>query len=112
MPASVSKGEADDAKTANFAKILDNAAEMSASRSQSGLNKQVRPSKYVASEEITLMFQLCNSGFVNTVDSLDHRVDRVLSFFSCRWNWDSPTPCPQASFIPPFSCGERGTLTR
>jgi hypothetical protein len=22
----------------------------------------------------------------------DHRVDRVLSFFSCQWNWDSPHP--------------------
>ncbi len=26
-----------------------------------------------------------------------HRVGRVLSFFSSRWNWDSPTP----SFTPP-----------
>ncbi len=37
-----------------------------------------------------------------------HRVGRVLSFFSSRWNWDSQTPHPQASVLPPplWSRGE------
>ncbi len=30
-----------------------------------------------------------------------HRVDRVLSFSSCRGNWDSPTPHPHAGVPPP-----------
>ncbi len=32
---------------------------------------------------------------------LDHRVDRVLSFFSSRRNWDSPTPSPAGECAPP-----------
>jgi hypothetical protein len=36
---------------------------------------------------------------------------RVLSFFSCRRNWDSPNPSPASEFIPPpFGTGGRGTL--
>ncbi len=31
----------------------------------------------------------------------EHRVDKVLGFFSSRPNWDSPTPSP----LPPFSSG-------
>ncbi len=31
-----------------------------------------------------------------------HRIGRVLSFFSSRRNWDSPTPHPQASMPPPL----------
>jgi hypothetical protein len=43
----------------------------------------------------------------------DHRVGRVLSFFSCRWNWDSPNPstarvCPP----PPWYRGEVHTRWR
>jgi hypothetical protein len=44
-----------------------------------------------------------------------HRVGRVLSFFSSRRNWDSPTPYPQASVpTPPFGWGAGGahSLTR
>jgi len=45
----------------------------------------------------------------------DHRVGRVLSLFSSRWNWDSPNPSP-ARVCPPPPCyrgrctlaGERG----
>jgi hypothetical protein len=36
-----------------------------------------------------------------------HRVGRVLSFFSSRRNWDSPTPHPQAS-VPPHRLVPRG----
>jgi hypothetical protein len=36
-----------------------------------------------------------------------HRVGRVLSYFSSRRQWDSPTPHPQAS-VPPFDSGEGG----
>ncbi len=32
---------------------------------------------------------------------MHHRVDRVLCFFSSRWNRDSPTPLPQESVPPP-----------
>ncbi len=32
--------------------------------------------------------------------SFHHRVDRVLSFFSSRWNWNTPPPHPQASVCP------------
>jgi len=28
------------------------------------------------------------------LEDVDHRVDRVLGFFSSRPNWDSPTPSP------------------
>ncbi len=31
-----------------------------------------------------------------------HRVGRVISFFTSRRNWDSPTPHPQASVPPPL----------
>jgi hypothetical protein len=41
---------------------------------------------------------------------VDHRVGRVLSFFSSRRNWDSPTPRPQASVPSPLWLGGRGTL--
>jgi hypothetical protein len=34
--------------------------------------------------------------------SQKHRVDRVLSFFSSRRNWDSPPPTPQACLGPPL----------
>jgi hypothetical protein len=30
-----------------------------------------------------------------------HRVGRVLSFFSTRWNWDSPTPLAAGECAPP-----------
>jgi hypothetical protein len=30
-----------------------------------------------------------------------HRVGRVLSFFSSRWNWDSPTPSPAGECASP-----------
>jgi len=39
-----------------------------------------------------------------------HRVGRVLSFSSSRWNWDSPTPHPPASVPLPPGFGGRGTL--
>jgi hypothetical protein len=31
-----------------------------------------------------------------------HRIDRVLSFFSSRWNWDSPTPSPAGECVCPL----------
>ncbi len=34
-----------------------------------------------------------------------HRVERVLSFFPCRRNWDSPTPLPADECAPPFGSG-------
>jgi hypothetical protein len=34
-----------------------------------------------------------------TVQSI-HRVGRVLSFFSSRWNWDSPDPSPARECAP------------
>jgi hypothetical protein len=43
--------------------------------------------------------------------SWDHRVGRVLSFFSSRRNWDSPNPSPAGEYAPPpFGTGGRGTL--
>ncbi len=38
-----------------------------------------------------------------------HRVGRVLSFFSSRRNWDSPTPHTQVSVSPPLLIPGRGT---
>jgi hypothetical protein len=38
-----------------------------------------------------------------------HRGDRVLSFFSIRWNWDSPTPSPGGECVlPSFGSGGGG----
>jgi hypothetical protein len=55
--------------------------------------------------------QLWNAGCLFTTS---HRVGRVLSFFSSRRNWDSPTPHMQASVplggAPPLDSGERNTL--
>jgi hypothetical protein len=44
-----------------------------------------------------------------------HRVDRVLSFYSSRWNWNSPTPSPAGSVPPahpPFGSEGGGGHTR
>jgi hypothetical protein len=43
---------------------------------------------------------------------VDHRVGRVLSFFSSRQKWDSPTPHPQESVPPPLWLGGGGLHTR
>jgi hypothetical protein len=32
---------------------------------------------------------------------VNHRVGRVLSFFSSRWSWDSPNPSPAGECAPP-----------
>jgi hypothetical protein len=41
--------------------------------------------------------------------SLNHRVGRVLSFFSSRLNWDSPNPSPvHECGPPPFGSGGEG----
>ncbi len=40
-----------------------------------------------------------------TLERPIHRVDRVLSFFSCRPNWDSPTPSPASECAPPMVPG-------
>jgi hypothetical protein len=53
---------------------------------------------------------LCNGHDLLWAYGVDHRVGRVLSFFSSRRNWDSPTPHPQAFVPPPFGSGGRGTL--
>jgi hypothetical protein len=42
-------------------------------------------------------------------DGLDHRVDRVLGFFSSRPNWNPPLPHPQASVFPPLWFRGEGT---
>jgi hypothetical protein len=34
-------------------------------------------------------------------EASNYRVYRGLSFFSSRWNWDSPTPSPAGEFAPP-----------
>ncbi len=49
---------------------------------------------------------------VDVTDRQGHRVDRVLSFFSSRRNWDSPTPSPAGECVPPFGYGGKGTLAR
>jgi hypothetical protein len=38
----------------------------------------------------------------------DHRVDRVLRFFSNRPNWDSPIPSPAGECAPRLVAGEGG----
>jgi len=38
-------------------------------------------------------------------DAESHRVDRVLSFFSSRWNWDSPIPSPAGECALPLVLG-------
>jgi hypothetical protein len=45
---------------------------------------------------------------VHTIDSLYHRVDRVLRFFSSRWNWAPPPLHPPASVPPPSLVRGRG----
>jgi hypothetical protein len=42
------------------------------------------------------------------VNTVDDRVDRVLSFFSSRPNWDSPTPSPAGKRALPFGSGGEG----
>jgi hypothetical protein len=42
------------------------------------------------------------------LQSLGHRVDRVLGFFSSRPNWGPPPPLPQASVSPSFDSGGGG----
>ncbi len=44
--------------------------------------------------------------------SLYHRVDRVLSFFSSRPNWDSPTPSHASMCVPPPCSGGEHTRLR
>ncbi len=39
-----------------------------------------------------------------------HRVYRVLGFFSCRPNWDPPTPLPAGECVPPFGSVGMDTL--
>ncbi len=34
------------------------------------------------------------------IEAFQHRVDRVLSFFSSRRNWDSPNPSPAGECAP------------
>jgi hypothetical protein len=43
-----------------------------------------------------------------TLVRLRHREGRVLSFFSSRRNWDSPSPHTQASVPPPLPFGSGG----
>jgi hypothetical protein len=55
---------------------------------------------------VELMEDLLEGGRVQaSLLVLHHRVGRVLSFFSSRRNWDSPTPHPQASVpcVPPLA---------
>ncbi len=40
----------------------------------------------------------------------NHRVGRVLGFFSSRPNWDSPTPSPTGEGVPPFLVGGGGVI--
>jgi hypothetical protein len=47
------------------------------------------------SDDSELVFSLCT--YRTLIVSPHHRVDRVLSFFSSRRNWDSPTPSPAGS---------------
>ncbi len=43
--------------------------------------------------------------------SIAHRVGRVLSFFSCRRNWDSPTPLAAGECAPPPVMGGGAALS-
>jgi hypothetical protein len=45
-------------------------------------------------------------------DEGDHRVGRVLSFFSSRKNWDSPNPSPAGECPPTDSGGRAHSLAR
>ena len=59
-------------------------------------------SKQAMSESATFRWNLkrpvIENGLIKVV--LDHRVDRVPSFFSCRRNWDSPNPSPEGECAP------------
>jgi hypothetical protein len=62
----------------------------------------VLPPELKCSEEYIYRFQLGG-----------HRVSRVLSFFSSRRNWDSPTPSPAGECaLPPLVRGEGHTRWR
>jgi len=43
---------------------------------------------------------------------MQHRVGRVLSFFSSRRNWDFPNPAPTGECEPPWFWGEEHTRWR
>jgi hypothetical protein len=45
---------------------------------------------------------------VLTLKFISNRIERVLSFFSSSWNWDSPTPSPAGVCAPPPLLGSGG----
>jgi hypothetical protein len=45
---------------------------------------------------------------VISIYDLQHRVDRVLGFFSSRPNWDPPTPSPADECVPHFGSAFSG----
>jgi hypothetical protein len=45
-------------------------------------------------------------------EGCQHRVGRVLSLFSSRWNWDSPNPSPESPPPPPVLGGGAHSLAR
>ncbi len=58
------------------------------------------------------LIKLCTSLLTCLTQVADHSVSRVISFFSSRRNWDSPTPHPPPASVPPPHRvpGRRGTL--
>ncbi len=58
-----------------------------------------------------LVQQLCHSIPYSRLEAYNQRMDRVLSFFSGRWN-GTPTPSPEGEYAPPhFGSGGGGTLS-
>jgi hypothetical protein len=59
----------------------------------------------------SLLTEMSSSNMANLaiLRGATHRVGRVLSFFSSRWNWDSPNPSPARECAPPpFGTGGEG----
>jgi hypothetical protein len=60
---------------------------------------------------VAITFYRSINSYNEPANILTRRVGRVLSFFSSRWNWDSPnlSPARECAPPPPVGSGGRGT---
>ncbi len=70
------------------------------------INKNKNTAKAIAREKMIDEFLTK----VTPKESVEHRVDRVLSFISSRWNWDSPSHAGERVPPPPRGSGGGGIL--